>query len=535
MTRTLSVLSCLWLWCLWTAVPAVAQPPETPTPLTLSDATARALAKNRDIVIERESSNVADASVERARAAYDPVLRGDARYRDSKVPTTSIFSGAPEGELAPHLRGVTSSASLTQLLSSGGTLTFSTSTGWESTNNFLTLISPSWTTLLGAEFRQPLLQNRAIDPARRAIRVAQVGRERSSIALRRTLLETVNAVEQAYWTLVAAQREVEIRQQSVALAEQQRADTSARIEAKTVPESDIAQPTAEIGRRRGDLAVSEEARLRAERALKVLMLENADDPLWQTEVLAVDAPDVAAMTTPTSTDVAAALKDAEQLRPELADVAARVRLQDVEIEAARDRLKPQVDLVAGYTTRGLAGDKSDSSFPIAGIPVVFQDELSGGLPTSIENLARHRFPDASVGVQVTIPFGNRAAHADVATAESTRRQVLLMRDKERQRIAVEVRNAATAVQSAARRVESARVGREAAEIQWQAEQDRLAAGITTMFLVLTRQNDLSAARVTETTALTAYRRALAELARARGTLLRDRSITVDESTATQKD
>lgn len=529
MTRTHPILLSLCCGALLAAVaPVSAQEPHTATPLTLSDATARALAKNRDIVIERESANVTDAGIERARSAYDPVLRADSRYRDAKVPSTSIFSGAPDDELAPHLRGLTSNASLTQLLSSGGTLTFSTSTGWESTNNFLTLISPAWTTMVSVEARQPLLQNRGIDPARRAIKVAQVGRERSSIALRRTLLETVNAVEQAYWTLVAAQREVDIRQQSVALAEQQRSDVSARIEAKTVPESDIAQPTAEIGRRRGDLAIAEEARLRAERGLKLLMLENAADPLWDGEVRAVDVPDVPATVTPTSVDVAAALKDAEQLRPELADVAARLRLQDVEIEAARDRLKPQVDLVASYTSRGLAGDKNDSALPINFIPVVFHDELSGGLPTSTENLLRQRFPDASVGVQISIPFGNRAAHADVATAESQRRQVLLQRDREAQRIAVEVRNAATAVQSAARRVDSARVSREAAEVQLQAEQDRFAAGITTIFLVLTRQNDLSAARVTETAALTAYRRALAEMARARGTLLRDRSITVDE-------
>ena len=127
------------------------------------------------------------------------------------------------------------------------------------------------------------MQNRAIDPARRAIRVAQVGKERSTLSLRRTLLETVNGVEQAYWTLVAAQRDVEIKQQSVTLAEQQRADVQARIDGKTTPESDIAQPTAEIGRRKGDLYASEEARARAERALKLLMLENESDPLWDTE------------------------------------------------------------------------------------------------------------------------------------------------------------------------------------------------------------------------------------------------------------
>jgi outer membrane protein TolC len=504
------------------------------TALTLADATGRALAKNRDIVIEREAANVADANIERAQGAYDPVLRGEARYRDSQVPTTSLLSGAPEDELAPHFRGVTSSASLTQLLPNGATLAFSTATGFEQTNNFLTLISPAWTTQIGVEARLPLMQNRAIDPSRRAIRVAQVGKERSTLALRRTLLETVNAVEQAYWTLVAAQRDVDIKQQSVALAEQQRADVQARIDGKTVPESDIAQPTAEIGRRKGDLYASEEARARAERALKLLMLENESDPLWDTELQAVDAPDIAPVAGQTAAErttaeLQAALKDATEYRPELADVAARLKQQDIDIEAANDRLKPQLDLVASYTARGLSGSKHDATVPFAGIPVVFNDEFDGGPFTSLHNLARMRFPDASVGVQVSIPLGNRAAKADVAVAQSTRRQTVTFRDKEAQRIAVEVRNAVTGLQTALQRWEAARGSREAAEVQLQAEQDRFEAGLTTTFLVLTRQNDLVAARVAETTALTAYRRSLAELARARGTLLRDRGITVEET------
>jgi outer membrane protein TolC len=508
-----------------TAQRAAASSPgsQSSSPITLADATARALSKNRDIVIERESATIADANLERAQAGYDPVIRGDARYRDAKLPVTSLLSGAPEGELAPHQRGIVSSASVTQLLPTGGTLTASTSIARDSTNNFITLISPAWTTAIGVEVRQPLLQNRAIDPVRRAIRVAHINRERSTISLRRTLLETVNAVEQAYWTLASAQRDIEIRQQSVTLAEQQRDDIAARIEGKTVPESDIAQPTAEIARRRSDLYVAEEARARAEHALKVLMLENASDPAWDVELRAADAPDIA----PAPIDLAAALKDAEANRPELEDVGARVKLQDLEIEAAKDRVKPQVDLVAAYTTRGLAGQLSEDARPFAGIQLLLPDDLRGGLGGSIDSLARQRFPDASFGVQVTVPIGNRAAHAEVAIAESTRRQTVTLREREAQRIAVEVRNAATTLQTTAQRLDAARAGREAAEVQLQAEQDRFTAGLTTTFFVLTRQNDLAAARVAETSALSAYRRGLAELARARGTLLRDRSITVE--------
>ena len=51
-------------------------------------------------------------------------------------------------------------------------------------------------------------------------------------------------------------------------------------------------------------------------------------------------------------------------------------------------------------------------------------------------------------------------------------------------------------------------------------------GISTNFLVLTRQNDLTNARVTETSALTDYRKAATEFARATGVLLEERGISI---------
>jgi outer membrane protein len=506
------------------ASPAIAQTSPTPgQDLALRDAVARAIGKNRDVVVERDSATLAQAGIERAQGAYDPTFRADVRYRDQQIPVTSLLNGAPAGDLAPRQTGLTSTASFSELLHNGATLTFSASVARNTDNSFISLISPSWSSAIGVEARQPLLQNLHTDPARRAIKVARVARERSDISLRRTLLETVNGVEQAYWTLVAAQRNVEIQQHNIDLAEQQRSDVSVRIEAKTAPESDIAQPTAEIARRHGELYAAEEARQRAENALKLLMLEGPADPLWNVPLRASDPADIA--TSPI--DLTAALRDAEENRPELADIARRVQLQDIDIESAKDRLKPQLDLVAAYTSRGLAGALNDYARPIIpGIPLTVPDNTSGAFGQSLTNMSLNRFPDASVGVSLTIPLGNHVAKADLATAQTTKTQTLTIRERESQRIASEVRNAAVALQTASQRIDAAKAGREAAEVQLRAEQDRFTAGLTTTFLVLTRQNDLLVAEQNEVSAQTAYRRALADLARARGTLLRDRNIEI---------
>jgi len=488
--------------------------------LTLRDAIASALAKNREIVIERESGVQSREGVNRAEAAYDGVIRGDTRVRDFKLPAVSVLSGAPRGELAPIAHSISSSASFSQLFSSGTSLTASTSVARDATNNFFVLVSPAWTTTLSFEVRQPLLQGRSIDPARRALRVSRANVERSDAALRRTVLETVALVEQAYWNAVAARRDTAIRESTMRLAERQRDDAKVRVEAQVLPESDLAQFTAEIERRRGDLYASRETAQRAELVLKALILPSADAPEWNTTLALEDPPPPPLV----PVDVAAALADAAAERPELADLDARQTLQEIDLASAQDRLKPQLDLVGGYTTRGLAGAMNEDVFPFPGIPISFPPALEGALLQSLENLARQRYPDFGAGIALAIPLGNRAAHADVATAESAGRQIAAARERVRIQIAVEVRTAAAAVETAAQRMEAARASRAAAEVQLRAEEDRLSAGATIPFFVLTRQNELAAAEVADAAAVAAYRRSLTELARARGTLLRDRAV-----------
>ncbi len=84
-----------------------------------------------------------------------------------------------------------------------------------------------------------------------------------------------------------------------------------------------------------------------------------------------------------------------------------------------------------------------------------------------------------------------------------------------------------ALESARQRIEAAKAGRSAAETQLYAEQERFAVGLSTNFLVLTRQNELTNARVVETSALTDYRKAETELARSTGSLLAERQIHFD--------
>ena len=142
--RLLSISVCL----LAAATGAAAQ-----EPLTVAEATARALAKNHAIRLERESLAAAEARMSGAHGEYDPLLRFDVSGRRWREVNTSLFSGAPAGEVAASNSRFGSSFSITQLFKSGATASLWTSISREGTNNDLTLFQPAYLTSLGVDLR----------------------------------------------------------------------------------------------------------------------------------------------------------------------------------------------------------------------------------------------------------------------------------------------------------------------------------------------------------------------------------------------
>ena len=504
--------------------PAPPEPAPAGVSLTLADATARALERNNDIALERESFRIADASILRADGSYDPTFRLDARYRNHTDPANSLLSGAPYGEIVPSAEGVTAAAGVGALLPTGGTVSVSAYAARDLTNNFFALVSPAYSTSLGIDLRQPLLQNLSIDPARRAIRIAALDKDAGTASLRATVSDTVSNVERAYWNLVSARRDILVREASIRLAADQRDDTKSRIDVGTLPESDIAQPIAEYERRRGDLYASQESARRAELILKLLILNDEADPLWNQALDPVDKPETPLV----RVDLASALKVADAKRPEIAEARARTAQRDVDVDFFKNRLRPQLDLVAGYARRGLAGtlNPNTPATDFTGQPVVVPDALQGGFGRSWGTVTEGRFPDASIGLSLSVPVFNRTAKGDVAIAKAAKSQAEILLAQQRQRVAVEVRNAVLTLETAAQRIDAAKAGRSAAETQLNAEKERYGVGLSTNFFVLTRQNDLASAVLTEIAALTDYRKALTDYARAAGTLLDERRIEI---------
>ncbi len=489
-------------------------------PLTLDEAIRLALQKNEGLLIERESLAAAKANVSGAKGAYDPVLELDGGWSRSTEPVNSSFSGASGEQIAPEIESAEAGLGIRQLLPTGGSLSLRARGARETTDGIFARLSPAYGTQAGVELRQPLLRDRAIDAARLSVRVAGAGRQQADASLRRTLSETVAAVEQAYWALTAARLGVGVREEAVRLADEQLGETRARVESGAVPETELAQPRAELERRRSELFAARETVARAENTLKLLILEDADEALWQAQIAPAES--VAVEAAPV--DVAASLQRALSLRPELDAVQAVVDRRRAETAFARDGVWPTLDAVVSYDRFGLAGSRNPAG-PNGDLP----SNLEGSLGQSFETLGEGDYDAVRVALVLGLPIRNRTARADAAVARHVERQAEADLTRLRKAIRAEVLDAAAALETAGQRIEATRAGREAAEVQLAAEGDRYGTGLSTNFLVLTRQNDLSRARLDEISALTDYRMARSEMARATGSLIEERGINVDET------
>src|SRR6266542_3781257 len=139
----------------------------------------------------------------------------------------------------------------------------------------------------------------------------------------------------------------------------------------------------------------------------------------------------------------------------------------------------------------------------------------GGYGTALRNLFDNSFPTWRVGVNISLPLRNLTAQANLGGALETGRQ-----------LDAELRKQLQTIEADVLRYGAARAAREYAEQQLAGEQEKFSVGLSTTFLVLTRQNDLSQARGAEAQTLTDYNKAIAALQSAISTTLTDNSVEI---------
>jgi outer membrane protein len=500
--------------------------------ISLQETVELALANNRDLEVERVNAELSQFGLQSLEGQYDLQFRFGPSFTSSTVPVGSVLGGGPLGQVS--LDTYTWNTGLQQLFSTGGNVSFFFDNNRQTTNNIFNSLNPQFNTSMGFNFSQPLFRNLKIDPARRGIRIAKKQISITDAQLRLRVIETVTAVVQAYWDLAYTYADVAVKQETAQWALNQLEINKRLAAAGTLAQVQIVEAEAELERREGDVLIAMETVGRAQNVLKQLVLPDRQHALWSESFKPSDK----VVLDPLSVELPEALQKALASRPELDQINLQNELNDIEVAYNRNQVKPQIDLVAGYLSTGLAGTLVNQVNPftvqnqiilnrlnelsmIVGLPPVpdlppgvIPPNLIGGYGDSLSNLIQQKYRTFQAGVAINLPIRNRTAEANLGRALAAGRQLQTLRQRVEQLVEADVRNTLQAVVTAQQRVDSAGAGRVASQAQLESEERRFRAGETTNFFVLTRQNQLSEARSREIRTLADYKIAVAQLQRA---------------------
>ncbi len=523
-----------------------------PLTMTLFDAVKLALENNREIEVERINVQQSEFDLFAARGTRDVQLGVSSFFENRTVPVGSVLGGGPNG--AVTTRSYNTDLSAQQLLSTGGQWNAQITNARSNTNSIFASLNPQYNSAFTFQLRQPLARNFSIDDARRRIRFAQRRLDLSDTQFRQRAIEIIARVQRSYWDLVFALRDLQIRREAVELASTQLDSNRRKVKEGTLAPIEAVSVEVELERRKENVFTAIEAITRAENTLKQLILGDRKAELWTRPIIPTDTPDTRGV----SYTIDEAVTIAFANRPEVASNTLQQEINKVDVKFFENQIKPQVDLVALYTSTGLSGAISNIGNPfsstttvltervnqlsrLAGLPPLVSggnqslpEFLIGGYGQSFWNTFQNDFRTLRFGVTLNFPLKNRTAQAQLGRAIAEGHKIDTQRKTLEQSIEVEIRNAIQSVETTRQRVESARASREAAQKQSDSEKRRFEAGLSTTFLVLERQNALSEAQGRELRAMTDYNKALSELQRVMGTTLTSANVELRPSSGSQK-
>lgn len=522
------------------------------TPITLKEAIAQALANNRDIENSNIDRSVALYNFTAAKGIFDPRLGLDSSYEKADTPVSSSIGGSASGKLTQ--KDFVAAPKFTGLIPWGGG---SYQVGLSarkitSDNSFLTL-NPQFPTALTASITQPLWRGLRVDDNRRRITVAQKNRSLTDEQFRQRVIEVTAQTEKAYWDLIFAVRNLAVVSEGAELARLQVASNRRMSDQGVLAPIDVVEAETQLSTLEQNVYSAQEGLALAENALKTLILPSRNSPLWATAFTPEAPPPPRAV----DATLEEALNEALAHRPELAQALISASINKTNTRYFRDQIRPQVDLVASYTSAGLAGTELVSqSNPLTSGFDVFIDRINalsvlqglqqlpafsigggGGVPPalvggygqSFSNLLNRRFPTIRAGIQISLPLRNRVAEGNLGVARAEERRAANRLEQVELQIESDVRSALQSVASTEARLNAATSARRSAEEQYASEQRKFQAGTSTVFLVIQRQTAMIVARNGELGAQSDLGKAVADFERATSRTLRVHNIDIDSS------
>jgi len=451
--------------------------------------------------------------------SFDPALSSSLGIQHSDIPqSNTVISGVPA------LLQNTGSANFgyQQGFPTGTLFNVTFNNSRVTTNSTRTFLVPQLNSTFLFQLRQHILQGFGLASNRRFMSIAKNNREIADEAFRQQVIFTVTQLETLYWELVTAFEDVKAKERAVASAQQLEANNRKQVQAGTIAQIEIVNAQAQVAASQEALITSQTNLQLQQLLMKNAITRNENDPVVASAgVIPTDRMQLPATEPVLPTQDL--INDALTRRPELAQARIDLTNRTISKRSARNALLPTVDLVGNYGGNGLSGvlnPNFSSNSPVA-------TSANGGYPDALTATVDH--PTYFVGFSVNIPILNRSAQADQIRSELEYRQAEVRLQQVQNTIAIAVRNAQFSVQQNRAAVDAALKARDYAAQSLQAEQKKLAQGLSITYNVLTQLSNVSTAESNLVNAMSAYEQSKLNLDVVTGRVLETLEISIADA------
>ncbi len=474
--------------------------------LTLEKTISLALKNNLEIQIATIQPSISEQALKEAEAVFDFVFGASASTTKTKKPQQqAVVDGVPITTSESSANVLAGNATLSKLMSSGGTLAISTDVTRTNNESTGTQFSPdpAWQTVGTLDFKQPLLRNFGETVTLAQVRLTEISHSQSEEELQKTLNTVITSAEQTYFELILQWKILQVKTWLLDQGEQVAEVLDVRRTYDT-GEADYAQAVATVQQRKSDVIAQQALVQKTSDALKQLI--NTDEYPLDSETVIQPAGEIEA--TPITISLRQSLLTALQNRPDIKKLILIINAESINIQVADNARMPQLDMQAQLSFYGL-GESAG-----AGYQEVFDTDY-------INYLA---------GLSFESPFGNRAAEAKYTAARLQKMSAVASYKQGVQKATIEVKTALRDVITNAELIHANKSFRIAQTENLRAlgVEEETMAGLSPTFLNLKLQTQagLANARISEFSAIVNYNKAIADLYLSMGTTLQMHQIEI---------
>ncbi len=470
--------------------------------MTLDDAIARALESNLDIQTVRLNPQIQRYSLLSAQAAFTPTLSLTSGYNNSTNQSTSQLDGGARTTSERFTFNTSMSKTLPWY---GGRLSANFNNSRNATNNTFSTRNPSYSSTLSFNYSMPLLAGFKTDNQRATLETARIQSEITDLQVQAQIENIKYQVRQAYWGLRAAIEQIEIQRRNLAQAQQQYQDNQARVQGGRMTELQLVQSEAQVASAQQSLLNAQIQWRNQEFNFKRLMLAGPDDGLLMQTVNPTDQP----VLLDRPVDIQAAIDTALQSRADIRQQREQRVISTVNLDVSKSNALPDLTLSAGYSLQGVGGNLYQRD-GLGGDPVLVQ---AGGYGDGITAIKNFDTPTWNVQLQASYPLGTNSQKQALERARLQLRQTDLALRAQELNIITQVTQAGLNVQNTFLQYQAAQRNREASERNAESELLRYSVGVAINFEVVTAQNQLTSARLSELQAIINHMNAVNEFQR----------------------